>query len=92
MWWNKDSSLHHLRGILSVAFSSFSAVYCENNITPQPTFLGTLQVVLMLSELLPKDAQREVHETVFEYQEWHLVGDWRALADPGRSCTLCALI
>jgi hypothetical protein len=43
-----------------------------------------IQVILMLSELSPKDAANEMHETVYEYQEWSVLSDWQPMAQPGR--------
>jgi hypothetical protein len=42
----------------------------------------------MLSELTPKDAANEMHETVYEYQEWSVLSDWQPMAQPGRYCAL----
>jgi hypothetical protein len=47
-----------------------------------------LQVILMLSELTPKDAANEMHETVYEYQEWSVLSDWQPMAQPGRYSAL----
>jgi hypothetical protein len=46
--------------------------------------LCRVQVILMLSELTPKDAANEMHETVYEYQEWSVLSDWQPMAQPGR--------
>lgn len=38
----------------------------------------------MLSEEKPSEAQKQIHETVYEYQEWSVLSDWQPMATPGR--------
>jgi hypothetical protein len=32
----------------------------------------------------PKEAQSELEEKVYEYQEWGVLSDWVSMAHPGR--------
>lgn len=43
-----------------------------------------VQAIVQLREVTPKEAQGEIHETLYEYQEWSVLSDWQPMASPGR--------
>ena len=43
-----------------------------------------MQATLSLQLRTVKEAQEEMEETVYEYQEWGVLSDWDAMAHPGR--------
>ena len=46
-----------------------------------------MQATLSLQLRTVKEAQEEMEETVYEYQEWGVLSDWDAMAHPGRYTT-----